>query len=1075
MLGGIYMALNKDIKKVLVLGSGPIVIGQSAEFDYSGAQACLAIKEEGIKTVLVNSNPATIMTDKEIADKVYIEPLTLDYLEKIIIKERPDSILCSVGGQTALNLAIELDEANILEKYNIKVLGTSILSIKKGEDRQLFKELMQKINEPLVESKTVSTLEEGLDFATKIGYPLIVRPAYTLGGSGGGICDTKEELIEILETGLRLSPVNQVLLERSIKGYKEVEYEVLRDSKGNFITVCNMENIDPVGVHTGDSIVVAPSLTLSDKEYQLLRTSSKNILEAVGVEGGCNVQFALDPHSFEYRVIEINPRVSRSSALASKATGYPIAKVATKIALGYTLDEIKNSVTKKTTAAFEPSLDYVVVKIPKWPFDKFLDANKYLGTKMMATGEVMAIAKNFEAALLKALRSLEINRFTLTGELSKEKDMTIEQLKERIQVPDDNRLFYLSEIIRRMYLSETINKITGIDKFFIEKIRWIVQNEENLKHLNLCDLTKDYLLELKEKGFSDSGIAKLMNISPKKIYELRKLYDIFPSYKVVDTCAGEFEAVSPYYYSSYNDFDEVEVSNKDKVIVIGSGPIRIGQGIEFDYCCVHAVKSLTKNNIETIIINNNPETVSTDFDISDKLYFEPLTKEDVLNIINKEKPMGVIVAFGGQTAIKLASFLDENNINILGTSYSSINKAEDRDEFEKVLEKLDIKRPKGINIYNVQKGLELAQTLKYPLLVRPSYVIGGQGMEIVNTKEELEKYLTDSFKRDPKNSVLIDKYLLGTEIEVDAICDKDNKLLIPGIMEHLERAGVHSGDSITIYPSISLTKEDKSKIFDITKKIANELKVVGMINIQFIKHDDEIYVIEVNPRASRTVPYISKVSKVGIIDIATNTMLGKTLKELGYKEGIYEEPNYYATKIPVFSTEKLKDVEVSLGPQMRSTGEVLGVSNTYLSSLMKGFIGANTELIKDNKKILATINDDSKEEFLDIVKNLKGKISFVATNKTAKLLKSQGFDCEEVSKISIDDESILDIIRKKEVSHVINIKTKGNDSNRDGFKIRRCAIESGVSILTSLDTFKSLIDIYNSDESIANSTVYNLA
>ena len=820
------------IKKTLVLGSGPIIIGQAAEFDYSGTQACQALKEEGIEVVLINSNPATIMTDKEIADKIYIEPLTIEFIEKIIEIERPDSLLAGMGGQTALNLAVELHEAGILEKYGVEIIGTSVESIKKGEDRDTFREVMREINQPVVVSDIVTDLESGLEYAQKIGYPVVVRPAYTLGGTGGGIAENVEELTEILTQGLQLSPVSQVLLEKSIKGWKEIEYEVIRDGNGNCITVCNMENIDPVGVHTGDSIVVAPSQTLSDREYQMLRKASIDIINAIEVKGGCNVQIALNPHSLEYAIIEINPRVSRSSALASKATGYPIAKVAAKIALGYTLDEIENSVTKKTYACFEPTLDYVVVKIPKWPFDKFKQANRKLGTKMMATGEIMSIGSNFEAALLKGIRSLEIGKYSLVHTPSEEK--SLEELKQSIVVPDDERLFDLAEMIRRGYKIEMIEQITGVDKWFINKFKWIVEQEEKLRGMQIQDLNKDYLLELKKKGFSDKGIADLMKISPERLCELRKLYNIQPAYKMVDTCGGEFDALSPYYYSTYEQFDEVEVSNRKKVVVLGSGPIRIGQGIEFDYCSVHCVKSLRKMGIETIIVNNNPETVSTDFDTSDKLYFEPLTEEEVLNIIEKENPDGVILQFGGQTAIKLAKFLDEKKIKILGTDFANIDAAEDREKFEELLEKLDINRPKGKGVWSVEEGIEEAEKLGYPVLVRPSYVLGGQGMEITNDENKLARYLEDAFIRDSKNPVLIDKYLTGREIEVDAICDGED-ILIPGIMEHLERAGVHSGDSITMYPSQNVSDEIKAKILDYTKKIALELNVLGMVYIQFIE------------------------------------------------------------------------------------------------------------------------------------------------------------------------------------------------------------------------------------------------
>ncbi|WP_055665770.1 carbamoyl-phosphate synthase large subunit [Desnuesiella massiliensis] len=1051
------MPLNKDIEKVLVIGSGPIIIGQAAEFDYSGTQACEALKEEGVEVVLVNSNPATIMTDKEVAHKVYIEPLTLEFLEKVIIKEKPDSILAGMGGQTALNLAVELNDRGILEKYGVKVIGTSIEAIKKGEDRELFKQVMEDINQPVIQSCIVNELEEALNFANKIGYPLIIRPAYTLGGTGGGIADREEELIDIITKGLKLSPVGQVLLEKSVKGWKEVEYEVMRDSKGNCITICNMENIDPVGVHTGDSIVVAPSQTLSDKEYQMLRKASIDIINAIGIEGGCNVQFALDPKSFNYGVIEINPRVSRSSALASKATGYPIAKVAAKIALGYTLDEIKNAVTGKTFACFEPTLDYVVVKIPKWPFDKFKKANRTLGTKMMATGEIMAIGSNFEAAFLKGIRSLEIGQYSLEHKTIKE--CSLKELKQKVVTPDDERIFALAEIIRRNYSVEKVSEITGVDKFFIEKIRYIVEQEETLKKSNIDDLNKEWLTALKVKGFSDKALADFLRVSPEEVYRLRSIWGIKVAYNMVDTCGGEFEAVSPYYYSTYGMEDEVEVSDNKKVIVIGSGPIRIGQGIEFDYASVHCVKALRAMGIETIIINNNPETVSTDFDISDKLYFEPLTDEDVLNIIEKEKPLGVIVQFGGQTAIKLTKFLKEKNINVLGTKVEHIDEAEDREKFEEILERLNIKRPKGKAVWSLEEGLSEAEKLGYPVLVRPSYVLGGQGMEITYNEEELEEYLSNAFVRDKKNPVLIDRYLLGTEIEVDAICDGE-EVLIPGIMEHLDRAGIHSGDSTTIYPSKNISDIIRESILDYTTRLAKELKVVGMINIQFIEYKSELYVIEVNPRASRTVPYISKVSGVPIIDLATKAMMGYKLKDLGYGLGIYKEPEMISVKVPVFSTHKLSRVEVSLGPEMKSTGEVLGVGYTLEEALYKGFIASGTFLKNKSKKILATVNNNDKEEFLNLAKELYDLgYEFVATKGTAELLRTNNIKVTEVNKIKDGKPDIIDFIGQNDLDMVINTPTKGNDSTRDGFNIRRTAIEKSIPVITSMDTLRAMIHI----------------
>lgn len=1061
-----------SIKKTLVLGSGPIIIGQAAEFDYSGTQACQALKEEGIEVVLINSNPATIMTDQEIADHIYIEPLTIDFIEKIIAKERPDSLLAGMGGQTGLNLAVELHDKGILDKYGVKIIGTSVESIKKGEDRDTFREVMNEIGQPVIESDIVTTLEDGLSYAKKIGYPVVVRPAYTLGGTGGGIADNEEELRETLTHGLQLSPVTQCLIEKSIKGWKEIEYEVMRDSNGNCITVCNMENIDPVGVHTGDSIVVAPSQTLSNVEYQLLRTASLDIIDAIGVEGGCNVQIALNPDSFEYAIIEINPRVSRSSALASKATGYPIAKVAAKIALGYTLDEIQNAVTKKTNACFEPTLDYVVVKIPKWPFDKFKHANRKLGTKMMATGEIMSIGANFEAAFLKGIRSLETGKYSLVHKASELKNLS--ELKVSIVVPDDERIFDLAEMIRRGYKIEMISQITGMDEWFLNKFKWIVEQEEKLKVMSIEDISKDYLLELKKKGFSDKGISDLMKIDSEDILELRSLYKIQPSYKMVDTCGGEFEALSPYYYSTYEQFDEVEVSDKKKIIVLGSGPIRIGQGIEFDYCSVHCVKSLRKLGVETIIINNNPETVSTDFDTSDKLYFEPLTEEDVYNIIKKENPDGVILQFGGQTAIKLAKFLSEKNVKIFGTDFKDIDAAEDREKFDDLLERLNINRPKGKGVWSVSEGVEVATELGYPVLVRPSYVLGGQGMEITYDEVRLTQYLEDAFERDAINPVLIDKYLTGREIEVDAICDGQD-ILIPGIMEHLERAGVHSGDSITMYPSQRISDKIKDKIYEYTKMMALNLNVIGMVNIQFIEYKDELYIIEVNPRASRTVPYISKVSGVPIVDLATRCMLGERLQDLGYGVGVYKTPKHICVKVPVFSMSKLSKVEVSLGPEMKSTGEVLGVGETLEEALYKGFLASGQRVSDENKKVLATINNNDKEEFIEIAKGMSELgYQFIATEGTAKALINAGVSCDVVNRVEEPRPNILDVIRNKQVDLVINTPTKGNDSTRDGFKIRRTAIEFQTEIMTSLDTLKAMVAVNRKHVSSELMKVYSL-
>ena len=1053
--------LDNTIKKTLVIGSGPIIIGQAAEFDYSGTQACETLKKEGIEVVLINSNPATIMTDKAVADRIYIEPITAEYVEKIIAKERPDSILAGMGGQTALNMAVELHDKGILEKYGVKVIGTSIEAIKRGEDRELFREAMAKIGEPVIKSEIVEDMEKGFEVANMIGYPVVVRPAYTLGGTGGGIADTPEELEEILSKGLKLSRVGQVLIEKSILGWKEIEYEVIRDIDGNCITVCNMENIDPVGIHTGDSIVVAPSQTLSDREYQMLRTSAIKIINEIGVVGGCNVQFALNPKSFEYAIIEINPRVSRSSALASKATGYPIARVATRLSLGYRLDEVVNEVTGKTFACFEPTLDYIVVKIPKWPFDKFRKANKRLGTKMMATGEVMAIGNNFEAAFLKGLRSLEIGRYNL--EHPAVKKMTMEELKAAVVKPDDERIFLVAEMLRRGYVKEKLQKITGIDKFFMEKIEWIVKQEEIMKKMQLGDLDEKFLRNMKKKGFSDKGIASLMNISQEDIARKRKEYKINPVYKMVDTCAGEFAADSSYFYSTYDQFDEVDVTNNRKVIVIGSGPIRIGQGIEFDYCTVHSIKTLRNMGIESIIINNNPETVSTDFSTADRLYFEPLVTEDVMNIIEKENPEGVILQFGGQTAIKLANDLSRKGIKILGTSAEMIDAAEDREKFEEIMEKLDIKRPKGRAVWDIETGIKIAEEVKYPVLVRPSYVLGGQGMEICHDEYNLVKYLEASFDRDPENPVLIDKYLNGIEVEVDAICDGDD-ILIPGVMEHLERAGVHSGDSITVYPSQNLYQGTEDKILEITRKIAKELKVKGMMNIQFIAYENELYVIEVNPRSSRTVPYIAKISGVPVIDLATKVIMGEKLKDLNYGVGIYKKPQVVAVKVPVFSTEKLGNVEVSLGPEMRSTGEVLGIGNTAEEAIYKGLLAAGRAKEVKGKKILLTIRDKDKEEFLPMAKSLaEFGCELFATEGTAKYLNEHGIEAKKVNKVGEESPNLLDVLKNREVSLLINTPTKANDAQRDGFKMRRTAIEYGVEVLTSLDTLNAIIKMQNLD------------
>jgi len=1066
------MPKNPDVKKVLVIGSGPIVIGQAAEFDYSGTQACEALKEEGVEVVLVNSNPATIMTDTGLAHYTYIEPLTIPILEKIIAKERPDSVIAGMGGQTGLNLSCELHDSGILDKYGIKVIGTSIASIKEGEDRELFKDMMGRIGEPIIESVIVNDIEAGVKFASEAGYPVVVRPAYTLGGTGGGLVDNEDELRETLALGLQLSRVGQALVERSIKGWKEVEFEVIRDSAGNCIAVCSMENIDPVGVHTGDSIVVAPAQTLADKEYQMLRSSAINIINTIEIVGGCNVQFALEPNSFEYAVIEINPRVSRSSALASKATGYPIAKVAAKIALGLNLDEIVNEITGQTYAFFEPVLDYVVLKIPKWPFDKFHRAKRTLGTKMMATGEIMAIGNSLEHAIMKGVRSLELNQYTLEHKASKDK--SIEELKRLARVPEDERLFHISEMLRRNYRMEKICEITGMDPFFLHKIKNIVDWEEDLKDIGLEGLTPELMQFYKENGFSDKGMAELMNCTAEEVFNKRAEWNIHPVYKMVDTCAGTFDANSSYYYSTYDTDCEAAVSDKRKVLVIGSGPIRIGQGIEFDYCSVHCVTSLKKLGIETIIINNNPETVSTDFNTADKLYFEPLSDEDVYEVILKEKPDGVILQFGGQTAIKLANFLSDMNVPIYGTKPKQIDVAEDREKFDELLERLNVLRPKGRGIWTVEEGMKAADELGFPLLVRPSYVLGGQGMEITVNRDELRSYLSDAFKKDSENPVLVDRYLGGREIEVDAICDGED-VLVPGIMEHLEKAGIHSGDSISIYPPQNVSEEMKQRVLDVTKKVATALEVVGMVNIQFIEFEGELYIIEVNPRSSRTVPYISKVTGVPIIDLATRVMLGEKLKDMGFGVGLYPEAKMVSVKVPIFSTEKLPQVEAVLGPEMRSTGEVLGLGRDIREALYKGFIASGSYIPKSGGIILATLRQREQENFVPLAKRFAAMgCKFMATEGTSKVLKSHGIEVTEVKKIGEGVPNILDIIRSGVIDLVIDIPSQSNDINSDAFKIRRGAIESKVDFVTSLDTAAALADVMESGLTVEGLDVYDI-
>lgn len=1035
----------ENIKKVLVIGSGPIIIGQAAEFDYAGTQACRVLKDEGIEVVLVNSNPATIMTDKNIADRVYIEPLDVITLQKVIEHERPDSILPTLGGQTGLNLATELAESGFLDKYNVRLLGTRVETIKTAEDRQLFKDKMCEIGEPCIASKVVETYQDALDFANEIGFPVIVRPAYTLGGSGGGIARNERELEEIAPTGLRLSRVNQVLIEKCIAGWKEIEYEVMRDSRGNCIVVCNMENFDPVGVHTGDSIVVAPSQTLSDKEYQMLRTASINIISALGVEGGCNVQFALNPQSFEYAVIEVNPRVSRSSALASKATGYPIAKVATRIAVGYSLDEITNSVTGKTSACFEPALDYVVVKFPKWPFDKFVHAKRFLGTQMKATGEVMAIENSFEAALMKALRSLEQGYFSLRLDSLSPLDST--QLVKQLEVADDERIFVIAEALRKGVSLETINNITHIDPFFLNKIKVLVDTEEILK---TDTLTAEKYMYAKKKGFPDKVIERLSGQSiPVRINA---------SYKMVDTCGAEFAASTPYYYSTFDSENESIPSHKKKVLVIGSGPIRIGQGIEFDYCSVHSVWTLKELGFESIIVNCNPETVSTDFDTADKLYFEPLTEEDITHIVKCENPYGALIQFGGQTAIKLTKTLADLGVRILGTSQENIDKAEDREKFDKILEQCNIPRPKGLMVHTKQEALEAANSLGYPVLVRPSYVLGGQGMEIAFNDYDMVEFMDIINRVKQEHPILIDKYLLGKEIEVDAVCDGED-ILIPGIMEHLERAGVHSGDSISVYPMQTKKEQFQKIIVDYTERLAKALDVRGLINIQFVLYNDEIYVIEVNPRSSRTVPYISKVTNVPVVDIATKCALGYKLRDLGCGVGLHPENNYTAVKVPVFSFEKLHDVDTSLGPEMKSTGEALGVDKNFSDALYKGLLGSGIRVPKENGRVLFTVRDSDKNEILEIARGFEERgYDKYATENTAKFLNEHGISAKPVSKIGEGSPDILDLIQMRQFDLIINTATKGRRPGRDGFKIRRKAVEQNIVCLTSLDTARAVLE-----------------
>ena len=1047
------MPRDNSIKKVLVIGSGPIVIGQAAEFDYAGTQACRSLKEEGIEVVLLNSNPATIMTDKDIADRVYIEPLTVEVVEQLIKKEKPDSVLPTLGGQAGLNLAMELEEAGFLKENGVRLIGTTSETIKKAEDRLEFKATMEKIGEPVAASLVVENVEDGLAFANEIGYPVVLRPAYTLGGSGGGIAHDPHQLVEILENGLRLSRVGQVLVERCIAGWKEIEYEVMRDGNGNCITVCNMENIDPVGVHTGDSIVVAPSQTLGDKEYQMLRTSALNIISELNITGGCNVQYALHPETFEYCVIEVNPRVSRSSALASKATGYPIAKVAAKIALGYNLDEIQNAITKKTYASFEPMLDYVVVKIPRLPFDKFISAKRTLTTQMKATGEVMSICNNFEGALMKAIRSLEqhvdsLMSYDFTG-------LTDDELLEQLEIVDDMRMWRIAEACRRGVDYDVIHNITKVDKWFIDKFAIITEMETALK---TQELTPELLKEAKRIEFPDNVIAELTGKTEQEIHDMRHENGIVAAYKIVDTCAAEFAAETPYYYSVYGSENEVEKTDaKKKVLVLGSGPIRIGQGIEFDFCSVHCTWAFAKEGYETIIVNNNPETVSTDFDIADKLYFEPLTPEDVESIVDIEKPDGAVVQFGGQTAIKLTEALMKMGVPILGTSAENVDKAEDRELFDEILEECQIPRPTGGTVFTAEEAKEVANRLGYPVLVRPSYVLGGQGMQIAINDNDIDEFIGIINRIAQDHPILVDKYLQGKEIEVDAVCDGDD-ILIPGIMEHIERAGIHSGDSISVYPAQSLTDGAKAKIAEYTRRLAKSLHVIGMINIQFIVcGEEDVYVIEVNPRSSRTVPYISKVTGIPIVPLATQVIIGKKIKELGYTPGLQPEADYVAVKMPVFSFEKIRGADISLGPEMKSTGECLGIAKTFDEALYKAFLGAGIKLPKF-KNMIMTVRDEDHADAVEIGRRFE-KIGYhiFATSGTARALNEAGVKATPVRKIEQESPNLLDLILGHKIDLVIDIPAQGAEHSKDGFVIRRNAIETGVNVLTAIDTAHALI------------------
>ena len=1050
------MPKNPDIKKVLVLGSGPIIIGQAAEFDYAGTQACRSLKEEGVEVVLLNSNPATIMTDKDIADRVYIEPLTVEVVEQLILKEKPDSVLPTLGGQAGLNLAMELEDAGFLKEHNVRLIGTTALTIKKAEDREMFKETMEKIGEPVAPSDIVEDVKHGLEIAEQIGYPVVLRPAYTLGGSGGGIAQNPEQCAEILENGLRLSRVGQVLVERCIAGWKEIEYEVMRDGAGNVITVCNMENIDPVGVHTGDSIVVAPSQTLGDKEYQMLRTSALNIISELGITGGCNVQYALNPDSFEYCVIEVNPRVSRSSALASKATGYPIAKVAAKIALGYTLDEIKNAVTKKTYASFEPMLDYCVVKMPRLPFDKFISAKRALGTQMKATGEVMSICTNFEGGLMKAIRSLEQHVDCL---LSYDfTDLDDGSLREELSRVDDMRIWRIAEALRRGFTYEEIHGITRIDVWFIDKLAILVEMENELKAVGRGEkeLTTELLAEAKRIEFPDNVIARLTGISQDQVKKQRYDNGIRAAYKMVDTCAAEFAAETPYYYSCFGSFNEAEQTNgRKKVLVLGSGPIRIGQGIEFDFCSVHSTWAFSKEGYETVIINNNPETVSTDFDIADKLYFEPLTPEDVESIVDIEKPDGAVVQFGGQTAIKLTEALMKMGVPILGTAAEDVDAAEDRKRFDAILEQCDIPRPAGHTVFTAEEAKKAANDLGYPVLVRPSYVLGGQGMQIAICDEDIDEFIGIINQIAQEHPILVDKYIMGKEIEVDAICDGTD-ILIPGIMQHIERTGIHSGDSISVYPAQDITQKNVDTLVEYTEKLARALHVKGMINIQFIVDGDDVYIIEVNPRSSRTVPYISKVTGIPIVPLATQIICGHTIRELGYTPGLQPAADYIAIKMPVFSFEKIRGADISLGPEMKSTGECLGIAKTFNEALYKAFEGAGIRLPKYRKMIMS-VRHSEQEEAVDIARRFAAVgYQIFATRGTARTLKANGVKAYEIRKIEQESPNVLDLVLGHQIDLIIDIPPQGAERSHDGFIIRRNAIETGVHVLTSLDTAAAL-------------------